>query len=409
MKTKAAKIFSDCKYGLIVFILLTVQAVMNMIPFREVGEYLHVYYLVDFSMGKTSRLLIGSIVNWLTDSPTVEWVNKFVVVSIFLMIILVSVFAGKVINSVMKELKPQMFIFALFFVSGSLTFANFSKFIGFLDVYMFIVALVAVAFLCNRYLCWFVPILCVVGVFIHQGFVISYFPLVILASFYMAFTQEKKAEKKAVFVLSAVLTVAAVLFCAVLGTKTITLPYEEMCEIVNERASREFSDTALFNLGFYFYNHAPSETGISTEQLSNMSLWEILVTLFNFTNYLYLDTFRGLVAIMSLTLLMFALFWMVWIKCAKNAETKGKKFVYVCFMLFTLIVPLYCLIAVDYIRWIQAGMLTQFGLAFLMFYMKDEPFEKTMVQLKEYFSNKKLLLLIIYLVYALAVQRDLTA
>jgi hypothetical protein len=380
-----------------------------MIPFRGTGEYLHVYYLVDFSMGKASRLLIGTIVNWLTDAPTAEWVDRFFVVSLFLTILLASVLAGKVINNTPKELKPHILVFALFLVSGSLNFACFSKFTGFFDIYLYAVALICVVFLFNKYLRWFVPVLCVAGVFIHQGFALSFFPLVIGAAFYMTFTDENKKAKKAVFVLSAAATVAAVVYCVTLGTETMTITFEEMCEIVKERAGFEISEEALFNLGFYFYNHVPSAAELSIHQYSDLSLWDTLVELFLFTNTKDLTSFKGLISIMSLTAIMFTLFWIVWIKCVKNSQTKGRKFVYICFMLATFIVPLYCLIAIDYIRWVQAGMLTQFGFAFMMFYVKDEPFRKAIEEIGEFFRQKKLLLVIIYFVYALSVQRDLSA
>ena len=77
-------------------------------------------------------------------------------------------------------------------------------------------------------------------------------------------------------------------------------------------------------------------------------------------------------------------------------------------MLAVLIVPLYSLLAADFIRWVQAGMLTQFILAMFMFFMKDEPFECAVSELGEYFKNKKFILVLIYLVHALAIQGKLT-
>ena len=56
MKTKAANILSSIKYELCIFILLIVQAIINISPyFLHVGEYTRLYYLIDFSMGKTLK------------------------------------------------------------------------------------------------------------------------------------------------------------------------------------------------------------------------------------------------------------------------------------------------------------------------------------------------------------------
>ena len=150
MKTKAAKIFSDYKYGIVIFAVLAVQAIINLIPIVPVGEYLYVYYLVDFSMGSASRLLIGSIINLITDTPTIEWVTRLTVVFVFITLLVSAFLAGKVISSVKKELRLHIFIFTLFLVSGPFAFANFSRYTGFFYPYMFILSLVAIVFLFNK-------------------------------------------------------------------------------------------------------------------------------------------------------------------------------------------------------------------------------------------------------------------
>ena len=69
--------------------------------------------------------------------------------------------------------------------------------------------------------------------------------------------------------------------------------------------------------------------------------------------------------------------------------------------------PMGCILAPDYIRWCQAIVLVQFGFVFFMFYMKDEAFEKTMIQLRAFFENKKILLVAAFLAYVMTVQMDL--
>lgn len=408
MKTKAAKIFSSIKYELIIFIILGIQAALNIFESKTVGEFVRPYYIVDFSMGKTSRLLIGSIVSLFTDNPTTEWINRFATVVVFLMIILVSILAGRVIKNVEKELKPQMLVLALFLVSGCFTFYTFSRALGFFDVYMFIIALISVCFLQNRYLRWLVPALCVAGVYVHQVFLVSYFPFVALVAFYLVITQKKKAANTTVLFVSAVATVAALLFCVLYGAETMTVSFEEMREIINRKGSFNYSEEAFSIIKFYFYNMAPDELGVSAEQISQEPLTYMLKKMAEYVNVYYAGSHNGLIAIFSLSSLIFGFFWAIWIKCARNTVSKARKFIYISFLLSTLLAPIICILAADYIRWIQAGVLIQFGLAFFMFYIKDEPFKKTMIQFKDYFSNKKMVLVVFYIVYALAVQRDLT-
>ena len=98
--------------------------------------------------------------------------------------------------------------------------------------------------------------------------------------------------------------------------------------------------------------------------------------------------------------------WAIWIMCIKNTESKLKKLVFVCFMLSVFAAPVGCIIAVDYIRWCQAAVLCQFGFLFFMFYIKDESFKATMTQLRTFFKDKKLLLVIAFFVYIMTVQYD---
>ena len=106
MKTKASKFISCCKYELGIFVLLCIQALMNLNEIKNMLLDFYSYYLVDFSMGKTSRLLIGSIVSLLTDKPTAAWIHGFAVVVLFLTLLATALIIGKVIKSASDEMRP---------------------------------------------------------------------------------------------------------------------------------------------------------------------------------------------------------------------------------------------------------------------------------------------------------------
>lgn len=407
MKEKAAKIFSSSKYGICVFVLLIVQAAVNLFypSYGGIGEYNRLYYLVDFSMGKTSRLLLGSIVSLLNDSPSVAWLNGFATVILLIAIILASVLIGKVINQTKNELKPQVLIAALFFVSGSFTMHSFSAFFGYIDVNMFIVSLVAIFFMFNKYLRWLVPVLCVAGVFYHNAFAATYFPVIALIWLYLVVTEEKKKANIIILTLSILTVVAATLYCVLWGADTMTLTYEEFCERVLSKSPDKDIDFGLEFLGFYFYNVTPEEAGFTVEQVSEMSFFELL---FNLSNYILSTgvSANRLISLLIAPPAVIAVFWAIWIKCMKNTDSKAKKFVYLCFLLASLLIAALCLVANDYVRWVQTGIITQFGLVFAMFYTKDEPFETTMKQFRTFFSNKKLVIVLSYVLYVFIYYRD---
>lgn len=398
MKTKAAKIFSSIKYELCIFILLVIQAVSNLYPRFSVGEYTRLYYLVDYSMGKTSRLLVGSLVKLLNPDPSPRWIAGFCMVVLGAVLILSAVVIGKVIRCSDAEIKAQTLVLTAFAVTGMFTFLNFSLYLGFLDIWMFIIALIAIPCISNKYLRWLVPVLCAVGVFIHNAFAITYFPLIALVAFYVVVTKEKKLASSIVFVVSCVVAVAVTLWVSVKGAGTATMTYEQLVEALRNRGGYTYTDFGIDNIAFYLLDIPPQNTGVTPEMVAGASALERLKLMagvnladISLTHTISLTAFGGAVI---------AAFWAVWVKCMKNTESKGRRFVYLCFILSAFTIPLGMLVAQDFIRWFQAAIITQFAFAMFMIVAKDEPFKKTLQQLGIYFKDKTVLLAIMFIVYA---------
>lgn len=401
MKTKAAKILSSIKYELCIFVLLIVQAFINIYPyFLYVGEYTRLYYLVDYSIGKTSRLLVGSIVKLFNSDPSPEWIGGFATVVLVIVLLMSSIVIGKVIRTTESEYKPQALVFTVFMITGIFTFSGFSSFLGVLDIWMFIAALLAVVCAFNKYLRWLIPVFCAVGVLVHNAFAITYFPLIILVVLYFAVVSKKKGANIAVFVLSCIVTAVLTVFVTMKGTDTVVINQQQLYEMLKNRGGYTYDDHGIGYMMFYLLGIPPEYTGGTVDAYAQASLFERFLIMVKYSlngvslGYTLATVFLG-TAVLSV-------FWVIWIKCIRNTELKSKKFVYVCFMLSVFAIPVAMLMAVDFIRWFQAGIITQFALAMLMFLKKDEPFEKATVQIREFFSDKKLLLALMFIVYATA-------
>lgn len=411
MKTKVLNFFSAIKYQLIVFVLLMGQAIYTMTSFRigNVGEFMTVYYLVDLSMLKASRTWVGTVVSLLTDHPTQAWINGFAAVMLLLAIVITSVLVGKVIKNVESEIRPQALIAALFLTTGTFTFYMFSVNFGFLDVHLFIIALVSVVFLNNKVLRWLVPALCVAGFLTHQLFVVMYFPLIILVAMYITVAEKRgRISKSAVFVLSIASVAVVALWTLANGPDTNIYTPEQMLEVIEAKGMRQFSQDAFENMRWQFFYIPTSEYSevFPMEELENYSLWEYVKGWLYYTNVLRGFSLHKFLSVFSFVGAFSLAMWAIWIMCIRNTESKLKKLVFVCFMLAVFAAPIGCIIAVDYIRWCQAAVLCQFGFLFFMFYVKDEAFKTTMAQLGAFFKDKKLLLVIAFVVYIMTVQID---
>ena len=403
MKTKALNFFSAIQYQLITFVILSVQAIYSIVSFRtgKVGEFMSVYYLVDLSMLKSSRTWVGTVVSLLTDHPTQAWINGFAAVILFIAIFITAFLVGKVIKNVENEIKPQAIIAALFLVTGSFTLQLFSKNFGFLDVHLFIIALVSVVFLNNKILRWFVPALCVAGFLAHQLFVIMYFPFVILAAFYLLVVQKGgKFSKSAVFVLSIAALAVVAIYVLSNGHKTNIYTPEQMLEIIEAKGARTYSKDAFENMRWQYFYIPTSDVDLYTpEELATYSIWDYAVGWLHYTNVIRGFSLGYFLSLCSAVGTISLAFWAIWIMCIRNTESKIKKFVFICFMIAVFAAPIGCIIAYDYERWCQGAVLCQFGLLFFMFFVNDEAFNKTMAQLGAFFKERKILLVIAFAVY----------
>lgn len=397
MKTKAIEFISKFKYELAVFILLSIQACLDTNIFRGMNPGYYGYYLADFSMGKTSRLLIGSFVNLLTEHPTVEWINCFAGVVLVLMHLFTAVLIGKVIKSTDAELRPCAIVFSLFSVSGVFGLYTFSEFFGLLDIYMFLFTVTAVVIARNGLFKWLIPLLCVGGVLINYVYTIAYFPLIAAVLLYLIFTQEKKAGNIVLFSLTCVITVLLMFYCAFIGKETAVYPFEEMQTMMEKKLGEPLSYDQIHYYDYYLYGNHQNEARFGVE-MGDMSPAEFIAALLW---YLSVEgyNFRGIISVAAGVLPVFAVFWIIWFRCIKNSETKPRKFVYLCFMLVPLFTAACCILSTDMTRWAAAGIIVQFGLGIFMFAVKDKPFEKTMLEVKNLLKGKAFIVGIIYFIY----------
>lgn len=396
MKAKITGILLKCKYELGILIMLLIHSAINFIFEDGMSKFFVPYYLVDFSMGINSRLWVGSIVSLLTDHPTENWINWFARIILFLGLVITAILLGRVVKMAKKEMRIVLYGFILFFCSGSLTTACFSKYIGILDIHMYILALVAIAFVHHKYLRWLVPFLCVAGVFVNYVFTISYFPMIILAILYLADRREKKAGSIILFSMTVIIVLALTYYCVFLGKNYMNITFDELWDIIEKKCGREFEFDVVRYFSLYLFGSDPINA--VDKDVANASPIEF-VQILSETLYSTTHDYREITTLLIVSVPVIVFFWFIWITCIKNAERKSTKFVYLCCMLSVLFIPVCCLLSTDFIRWISAGVMVQFAMCFYMFAMHDEPFEKAAGIIERFFRRNKVALVFIFAFY----------
>ncbi len=389
---------SEWKYEAVVFLMTMITVLINYDELSGIHHMFVTHYLPDFSMGINSKMLVGSLVKLLNPHPTEEWLTKFAIFFLIAGMFLTAMVLGRVIKKSTSENRLSVWVFILFFVSGAYTVSQFSRFFGMLDIHMYILTIISVVFAGNKYLRWFVPVLCVAGVFVNYVFTISYFIIVLWAMLYYADRNEKKAGDIAVFVITVVSVIALTYYFVFEAHKHMFMTYEEAVALIEAKIGHPFSEEEREYISLHLFGvHPESEQlyGFDIEKATPVQF------IYYFVRFI-LENRTGTAGLFSLTLVtvpVILAFWVIWIMCIKNTEKKGTKFVYLCAILSVLFIPLCCLLSTDYVRWIGAIIMCQFAMCFLMFYVRDEAFDKTVKKLKERFSENKIILIIIYLVY----------
>ena len=410
MKTKVSKIVSYFGYELGIFVLLGIQAFLNREMIINMENDFNSYYLVDFSMGFNSRMLIGSFINLLTDNPTASWLKGFMITVLVLTLLAVSLVIGRIIRCTEKENRNALYVFVLFFVFGTLTMYGFSRYFGLLDIYLFIFALIAVVFATNKYLRWFAPVAALAGVFVYYPFTITYFVAVIGTCFYLAVKEKQSKSNFVIFLITAIVCVGATYFFAFESRDMMKVTFDEMWQIMEQKSGIEFEYIEIRPFDMFFYgNSIDFDLG---HEVRDMTPLETLKTVLQITTgqigEYYVINYDGVISLVSILLVVLAGIVPLWVLCIKNAQTKPQKFVFVCFILAILFIPISCLITTDYSRMAQAGVINQFVFIFVMFFKKDDAFEKTIEQLKSFFRGKEFLLVIYFFIYASCFQRGWT-
>lgn len=398
MVQKLKKHVFDWKYEIVIFLMTMIPVFINIEKLSAIHHMFVPYYLYDFSMGINSRVLIGSIVKFFNSHPTEEWITGFALLFLILGMLFTSLALGRVVKNAKQENRLSVFVFILFFVSGAYTISLFSRFFGMLDIHMYIIALIAVVFAGNRYLRWFVPVLCIAGVLVNYVFTISYFVIVLLAMLYYADKNEKKAADIAVFIITVLSVLTLTVYCVFWAKDHMLMTIDEALKIMEDKIGHSLTaEENEYALIYLFGKHQETENiyGVDVKDVPPL---EYLYYFTKFINENRIATV-GFFSLSLVTVPVIIVFWAIWIMCIRNTEKKGTRFVYLCAIFSALFIPLCCFLSTDYSRWIGAIVMCQYAMCFLMFYLRDEAFDKTVTKLRELFSKNKIVLVIIYLVY----------
>ncbi len=369
---KVKKFLADNKFAFLFFAALLGCGLAN-VNWKDFNDGLsqaaYAFYLSDFSLGFCSKHFIGALVGLFKHTFTDTWLKGLVYTVVVLTCAVTAFFFAKVFkNSESKNQKHLIFAAAVF-AALPYCFSVFFKYLGFFDNYWYLLTLVAIACVNNKFAKWAIPLICFLGLGVHYIYFATFFPFLFILVVYNIVNGEHKRSDIALLVVTLIVTFVATAYFLFFANYTATMPADDAFAYMGSRFNLPLDRT------YYDFNLYGVYEG---EQISTLSHAIYMYVTVNLGENL---SFNKLGKTAIYIVVLFSVFNYIWLCAVKQSKTKAKKFVFVlCVMFSFLLLPL-LLLSTDYDRWTSLMAIIEFMLVGYFLYRKDETvtgiFEKT--------------------------------
>lgn len=328
----------------------------------QVTFIFHCLYAGDLSIGFSSRLLIGSILSLFNDVITREAIDVFAKIALYLSLALQAVLSAAVIKKGIRDKNFLILLFAAVFVINPVTVCSYTYYFGTLDLYNYIVFLVAVFILIRGKsgIQLLVPLLGAAGLLVHYSFFFAFFPALFVLALYRTVNAQKGELKKEGVALgiNSVLSVGLFFYLSLFAKNFLFMSSGEMLSYVKSKVDENvyiFEDY----LNYYLFDIMRGEQMTSTGN----SLSELIKINMELTR---LSVYIKYMAFISVLLIAF---WVIWAVLIKREKGKNKlPFIAAAVMPFALVPEL--ILSSDVWRWVASTVLCQFVTLFAFYVMK---------------------------------------
>lgn len=370
--------------GIIIFLFLTVQFFMNCPDHLQPWSAWS--YAVDYSMGFSSRMLIGTLLSMLCHGFVSESAaTVFCVISTLLLNGLIAFLLNTVVSRSTPTEKSAVVFLVLCYVSspGSVaslwTLANWGR----LELYNLIITLFSVILfhkLENVYLKYFVlVVLNCINIAIYQGFIFLYFPIIFMIMvFHIIQNNHINVKHFVLGICVCLITVLMFLICQFVSSLKFNNAEEMAVALQNK------SDITINAEALYFEFFGP------------------LQELFYFPKlYLTQGEYPREKCILLFIFLLPFLILMLYIAfhAISSENTAGHFYtspLSYCLVSLLFVVPQF-LLTVDWGRWMTAFTTCAFFMVFYGIFIKNIGISKTMVSISKFLSSQPYLALFILL------------
>ena len=378
-----SKTFFTIKNTVIIFALMVFYCFVKNFDYSV--NSLYVLFLGDFSVAIAPRMLVGAILSIFKETFTKEWLLSFLKAVTAATFLITAFYVATCITEVKEKHKQTVLILTGIFLIFPFSITIFAGDIfSFIDVFCMIVLLLCAFAVQNKYLLWAFPVLIIAGIFVHDAYITAYMAPCFGILIYYAITKYKLSKNSILaFAVSTVCCFSTVFYRLFFSTKSVKMTESEAIAYLANKGNCSVEEVSGYIEVFLYGKDVHNYSGLDyADNIFVLLKHMIRITIDQFSTT---DLFRILSIIPIL-----ALFFIIWIKAAKNADGFFGKLPYILFMLTVIPQIASLFISVDVTRFVSTFIIAQFIYLFMCIKRQDKNVE---VGLDRLSSNKQPLLL----------------
>lgn len=163
----------------------------------ELHDFCVAPYVLSYNLGFISRGFVGSVLSLIFPYITRNEIWAVIGLNQIIMVFTIVVFLYLIRKSTSpKEKDGIIYLILLFLVNpASVSFLFYWGNYGRFDLFMIIGAVLCCILIIKETCVWLIPIICMLIMMIHQGFIFDYFPCVLLVLFYYYLLNKKNSRR----------------------------------------------------------------------------------------------------------------------------------------------------------------------------------------------------------------------
>jgi hypothetical protein len=209
------------------------------------------HWVLSYDYGFIRRGLVGTIMKIWVPIVTIEDIHHtaFIAYCIFLVFLLIVFY----VLLRYKDKHGQLFRLILIFLANPATIAMLARDLGRFDLFLIIITFILMTLLLFNKHVWLVPILMVIAMFIHEGFLILFAPTILAAIIFVYLWKEREKKLLVTLVFSVISVAAVFLFIYKYGRPA--MGYDKFWPLIQSRAAFNITELSIRECYFSVVDH----------------------------------------------------------------------------------------------------------------------------------------------------------